>query len=73
MARTSLAFESLVAIYAIPFSASLVTASPLELESPTVFSRQNQFILALLIVLDLTVLLGSWNLAYWLRFSVGNG
>lgn len=32
------------------------------------FRRHNQIALTLLILCDLAVILGSWNLAYWLRF-----
>jgi Undecaprenyl-phosphate glucose phosphotransferase len=37
-----------------------------------VFRRQNQIVLTLLIVLDLAIVLGSWNAAYWLRFHAIN-
>jgi Undecaprenyl-phosphate glucose phosphotransferase len=37
-----------------------------------VFRRHNQIVLTLLILCDLAVMLGSWNLAYWLRFTVIN-
>jgi exopolysaccharide biosynthesis polyprenyl glycosylphosphotransferase len=37
-----------------------------------VFRRHNQILLTLLILLDLALILGSWNLAYWLRFRAIN-
>jgi Undecaprenyl-phosphate glucose phosphotransferase len=37
-----------------------------------VFRRHNQIVLTLLIVCDLAVVLGSWHLAYWLRFRAIN-
>jgi exopolysaccharide biosynthesis polyprenyl glycosylphosphotransferase len=37
-----------------------------------VFRRHNQIALTLLILCDLAVVLGSWNLAYWLRFHAIN-
>ncbi len=36
------------------------------------FRRHNQILLTLLILLDLSVVLGTWNLAYWLRFYAIN-
>ncbi len=36
------------------------------------FRRHNQILLTLLILLDLVLILGSWNLAYWLRFRLVN-
>jgi exopolysaccharide biosynthesis polyprenyl glycosylphosphotransferase len=37
-----------------------------------VLRRHNQILLTLLILLDLALIAGSWNLAYWLRFQVIN-
>ncbi|HEX7927232.1 MAG TPA: hypothetical protein VF678_06560, partial [bacterium] len=36
------------------------------------FRRHNQILLTLLILMDLALVLSSWNLAYWLRFRAIN-